>query len=178
MTHTKYSRHCIEKGDFRLAKALIQSAQETAQFVNTSETFGKTFVESVIATGHFYLGCIGAESNQSTDSYSSFADFQGMVEKNESICEANGLLPARALYGMGTGFMMNRDWTTGELYFLRSIETAQRLQKFDPVDYHSSYINLGLAYWLSERYDDARKILEEGHRKLDNPLYNSDTLYL
>lgn len=188
MTHTEYSRHCIEKGHFRLAKALVKSAQETARWANISETIGNTFLEGLIATGHFYLGCIGAESNQPIDSQSSFTSLQAMVGINKDICKADELLPARALYGMGIGSMvkphgltaqaMNRALLDAQTYFLQGIYIAKQLQKFDPVDYPSSYIDLGLAYWLSERYDDARKILEEGHRTLADTLDYSDTLYL
>lgn len=172
MTHTKYSRHCIEKGDFRLAKALVQSAQETAQFVHPPETIGRTSLAGLIATGHFYLGCIGAESNQPTDSQSSFASFQDMVGKNKDICKADELLPARALYGMGIGSMINRVWLNAQSMnralkdaqtcFLQGIYVAKQLQKFDPVDYPSSYIDLALAFWVSKRYDDALKHLNEG----------------
>lgn len=91
-----------------------------------------------------------------------------MVERNKAICKADELLPARALYGMGISSMMYRDWLTAQTYFLQSINTAQRLQKFDPIDYHSSYIDLGLAYWLSKRYDDALKILRKG-QLVDTP---------
>lgn len=65
---------------------------------------------------------------------------------------------------LGNAFMMNRRWVDGEDCFKQCLEVAQRMVSFSPADFSFPYVNLGLSYWLTDRFDHAKEILEEGLR--------------
>jgi tetratricopeptide (TPR) repeat protein len=63
---------------------------------------------------------------------------------------------------LGNAYMMNKSWSEGEDCFHKSIESAQQLPDYKPTDASFPYVNLGLAYWLTGRHDEALKTLLEG----------------
>jgi tetratricopeptide (TPR) repeat protein len=63
---------------------------------------------------------------------------------------------------LGFAYMLKEDWAQGEVYFLRSIELLQQLHNFEPILISLPLVNLGYAYWLQGRLDEAAAVLEKG----------------
>lgn len=63
---------------------------------------------------------------------------------------------------LGNAYMMNKMWKKGEECFKNSIESAQLLKDYKPVDTSFPYVNLGLSYWFMGRNEEAIKALLTG----------------
>lgn len=63
---------------------------------------------------------------------------------------------------LGVAYMMNKRWQEGEDCFLRSIDITKGLASFTKTMISFPTVNLGLAYWLTDRYTEAVHILSEG----------------
>jgi tetratricopeptide (TPR) repeat protein len=59
-------------------------------------------------------------------------------------------------------YIMNKLWFEGELCFKQSLETAQRMTNFALAEFSFLYINLGLAYWPTDRFEEAKDTFKEG----------------
>ncbi|KAF2108477.1 hypothetical protein BDV96DRAFT_652728 [Lophiotrema nucula] len=160
------------RGHFLESQSLIETAQITANLVKESYSQAETFQKSpkevkmlneIIAETHHNLGCIGTESNQPVFTLKHFTKFNEMmaVEIDEDLQTIDNRL-AISWNELGNGYMMNCMWKEGESCFKKSLQIAQRLSSFDPADFSFPYVNLGLAYWLSNRLDDALQTLQEG----------------
>ena len=68
---------------------------------------------------------------------------------------------------LGNAYMLNGLWDKGERSFKRSISTMQRVDNFKWTDVSFPFVNLGLAYWLTDRLEKATETLLEGlgHRE-------------
>ena len=68
---------------------------------------------------------------------------------------------------LGNAYMLNEMWGKGEESFKKSISTMQRVDGFKWTDMSFPFVNLGLAYWLTDRLEDAVETLMEGlgHRE-------------
>ena len=68
---------------------------------------------------------------------------------------------------LGNAYMLNEMWGKGEESFKKSISTMQRVDGFKWTDMSLPFVNLGLAYWLTNRLEDAVETLMEGlgHRE-------------
>jgi len=65
---------------------------------------------------------------------------------------------------LGAAHMVNDNWTKGEECFRKAIHTMKRLDDFERFKISLPLVNLGLCWWLAERYEDAVITLEEGLR--------------
>ena len=66
---------------------------------------------------------------------------------------------------VGKGWMLNKDWAAGEWCFKKSIASAEEAGAKDPTDTSLPKVNLGLAYWLTQRYDEASSTITEALRE-------------
>jgi tetratricopeptide (TPR) repeat protein len=62
---------------------------------------------------------------------------------------------------LGNAHMMNKEWTSAEGCFIRSMNALKQLDKFKKVDLSFPIINLGFSYWLQGRLEEADKTLAE-----------------
>lgn len=65
---------------------------------------------------------------------------------------------------LGNAHMLNGMWEKGEECFKRSISIMQHVENFKWTDVSFPFVNLGLAYWLTDRLEKATETLMEGLR--------------
>lgn len=63
---------------------------------------------------------------------------------------------------LGNANMLNDKWETGEECFLQSIRAMRKVEGFEQTMISLPNVNLGLAYWLTDRHDDALIALKGG----------------
>ncbi|KAK8045566.1 hypothetical protein PG993_005590 [Apiospora rasikravindrae] len=109
--------------------------------------------------------CLGAVANETNDAKSClehnrrFLDIQLGAQRQSGV--ANEKL-ARAHNQLGTGWMMAEEYEKAESSFSSSIAGYQALANYDKCMRSIPMANIGLAYWLQGRLDDATAVLEEG----------------
>jgi tetratricopeptide (TPR) repeat protein len=123
-------------------------------------------LKAILAESHHNLGCSGSESNQPEITLLHFrrlnelmvADVDGKKQKTD-----NRL--AISWNELGVAYTTKKLWEDGERCFKESSKIAQQLTNFAPAEFSFPCVNLGLAYWLTGRLDEAKKTLEEGLRQ-------------
>lgn len=178
------SRFYHETGHFTESQKLIEHAYEVAnamlsdQSKTSSTPEDKTLKElgDIIAEAHHNLGCIGTETNQPEFTLAHFREFNEMMSKraDKNVPDTLNRL-AISWNELGNAYMMNKLWQDGERCFKQCLETAQDVQGFSPADFSFPYVNLGLAYWLTQRLDLAQATLEEGLRHREDKYGINDT---
>lgn len=123
----------------------------------------KQRVRRIVAECHHNLGCVGTETNQTEMTLQHFRIF------NEMMCaEIQGNLRktdkrlAISWNELGNAHMLDHEWERAEECFKKSLETARLLDEFDPSEMSFPFVNLGLAYWITDRLEEAKAVLEEG----------------
>ena len=128
----------------------------------------KPQLEATIAEIHHNLGCIGTETNQPQYTLKHFTIFnEMMVQESGSTVRGKDNRLYISWNELGNAFMLNKNWSKGEECFKTSIESARLLPNYQPTDISFPMVNLGLAYWLMGRSDEALSTLTEGlaHRE-------------
>ena len=128
----------------------------------------KPRLDSTTAEIHHNLGCIGTETNQPRYTLEHFSIFNRMmIQASGDNLRGKDNRLFISWNELGNAYMLNKLWSKGEESFKASIASARLLPKFQPTDISLPTVNLGLAYWLMDRHDDAVEILNEGlkHRE-------------
>jgi hypothetical protein len=63
---------------------------------------------------------------------------------------------------LGVAYMINDDWTMGEECFRKSINTLKKTDDFKRYKLSLPLVNLGYAWWLTGKFDEAVIALHEG----------------
>jgi hypothetical protein len=63
----------------------------------------------------------------------------------------------------------------GEECFKECLTVAQRMVDFKPEEFSFPYVNLGLAYWLTGRLDEAEQTMLDGLRFREAAFGRDDT---
>jgi tetratricopeptide (TPR) repeat protein len=143
----------------------MQSEISKALPITPNDSLAMKEIDTIKAEIHHNLGCIGTETNQPEFTLLHFKKFnEMMLAKLDQDTPATVNRLAISWNELGNAYMMNLQWHEGEQCFKQSMEVAQQLDTFDPADFSFPYVNLGLAYWLTNRFDLAQEILEEGLR--------------
>jgi tetratricopeptide (TPR) repeat protein len=122
-------------------------------------------VDAVLTEIHHNSGCVATETNAPAEALNHFKIFNEMMLKEaEDDIEGKDKRLAISWNELGNAYMMNKMWEKGEECFLQSKRTLQRLVDFSRVLMSFPLVNLGLAYWLMGRLDDAVDVLLEGLR--------------
>jgi tetratricopeptide (TPR) repeat protein len=108
-------------------------------------------------------GCIASDANDAAEAMKNLKRFHGMMEEELG----KNIQPTDMRFGLacnelGNAYMLKEDWGQGERYFQRSIDLLQQLRNFEPVLISLPLVNLGYAFWLQGKLDDAAAILEKG----------------
>ncbi|KAH7348146.1 P-loop containing nucleoside triphosphate hydrolase protein [Pyrenochaeta sp. MPI-SDFR-AT-0127] len=164
-----------ETGRFVESQALIEHAQSVAEAAQSavshvrkeSGTEKDTAQQliTLLAETHHNLGCIGTESNQPKFALFHFRKFNEMTiaEIDRQRLKTDKRL-AISWNELGNAFMMNKMWFDGERCYKKCLQVAQQMPNFAPAQFSFPYVNLGLAYWITERLSEAKQTLEEGLR--------------
>lgn len=175
-----------ETGHFSESQTLIEHAYEVANAMYSTILKATSDVaqisstmkdlSEIIAETHHNLGCIGTETNQPAFTLYHFTKFNEMMLErfDESIPDTINRL-AISWNELGNAYMMNKLWQDGERCFTQCLETARQVKGFSPADFSFPYVNLGLAYWLTNRLELAQTTLEEGLRHREAKFGINDT---
>jgi hypothetical protein len=119
----------------------------------------------IISETHHNLGCIGTETNQPEFTLLHFKIFNKMmlqeIDENQQKVDNRVAISWNEL---GNAYMMSKMWMDGERCFKQCLSIAGQMIDFSPADFSFPYVNLGLAYWLTDRQDQAMDTLLEGLR--------------
>ena len=168
-----YDRYLHERGrliDANLYNNMAQSICESLKFqlYEHSHAFsdnGVTHAEldSTLAELYHNRGVIACGASDISEALRNLTIFHDMMQKEfGENTQRTDMRLGLACNELGFAYMLREDWTQGEAYFLRSIELLQQLDDFEPVLISLPLVNLGYAYWLEGRLDEAAKVLERG----------------
>jgi tetratricopeptide (TPR) repeat protein len=155
--------------DSNLFNNMAQSICESLKFrlyeyPNASD-HGVTHAELDYTLAELYhnRGCIASDANDAVEAMMNLETFHDMMHKElgENIQRTDMRL-GLACNELGNAYMLKEDWVQGEKYFLRSIELLEQLDDFEPVVISLPLVNLGYAFWLQGRLDEAVAVLEKG----------------
>ena len=125
-------------------------------------------LDSLLAEIHHNFGCVGTETNDPEGTLAHFKTFNElMLQEIGDGAQGNDKRLAISWNELGNAYMLNGLWGQGEESFKRSIATMHRVDDFKWTDVSFPFVNLGLAYWLTNRLGKAIEILLEGlgHRE-------------
>lgn len=120
-------------------------------------------LDSILAEIQHNRGCIATEINEPHDALNYHKGFNAMmVQEMGTTPNGNDLRLAISWNELGNAYMLNDQWSKGEECFQKSIDLMRQLERFDKVLISLPVVNLGLAYWLQGRHEQATDILLEG----------------
>lgn len=112
---------------------------------------------------HHNLGCVGTETNDPENTLKHFLAFKDIVLRQQTeAADGSSFSMAIAWNELGNAWMLNKNWQRGEECFLKSIEVAKSKDNFDATDVSFPMVNLGLAYWMTNRLTEAVQTIEQG----------------
>ena len=105
---------------------------------------------------------MGSLTNQPESTLKHHQYFKDVVlNQGSNTIRKNILATLIAWNEVGKGWMLNKDWAEGEKCFKKSIESAREAGAEDPTATSLPKVNLGLAYWLTQRYVEAASTITE-----------------
>jgi tetratricopeptide (TPR) repeat protein len=120
-------------------------------------------LDSILAEIQHNRGCIATEINEPYDAFTYHKAFNAMmVQEMGTATPCNDMRLSISWNQLGNAYMLNDDWSKGEECFQKSVDLMRQLDKFEKVSISLPVVNLGLAYWLQGRHDEANDILIEG----------------
>ncbi|OCL12400.1 hypothetical protein AOQ84DRAFT_437031 [Glonium stellatum] len=152
---------------YDIAQSICESLQWTIKTISHSPISEKR-VDAILAELNHNRGCIATETNCPKDALKYHSQFNSMMLKEISDGpQGNDWRLGISWNQLGTAKMINELWEEGEDCFRRSILIMQRVDNFRQVWISLPVVNLGLAYWLTNRCEKALMILGEGlfHRQ-------------
>jgi tetratricopeptide (TPR) repeat protein len=129
----------------------------------------------LLAEIHHNLGCVGTETNDPENALKHFLAFKDIaLRQHTEATDGSSFSIAIAWNELGNAWMLNKNWQSGEECFLKSIEFAKAKEGFDPTDVSFPMVNLGLAYWMTSRYSEAVKTIEQGLKDREDKFGRDD----
>lgn len=166
-------RYLHERGrliDTNLYNNMAQSICESLKFQlyensDGSSCHGVTHAELGYTLAELYhnRGVIACGASDVSEALRNLKIFHDMMQKEfEEDTPRVDMRLGLACNELGFAYMLKEDWAQGEVYFLRSIELLQQLHNFEPILISLPLVNLGYAYWLQGRLNEAAAVLEKG----------------
>ena len=156
------------------------NSAEATEFFNVARTAAETIkssnlceddeqrrnLDTLLGEIHHNLGCVGTETNEPESTLRHFQQFKDIVLNQDSKnAHESRLAPSIAWNELGNAWMLNKNWLKGEECFHKSIETAIAAGTKDPTEMSFPKVNLGLAYWLTDRHAEAAATVAEALRE-------------
>lgn len=182
-----YIRYLHERGrliDTNLYNNMAQSICESLKFQlyehsDTISCHGVTHAELDYTLAELYhnKGVIACGASDVSEGLRNLRIFHDMMQKasNENTPKYDMRL-GLACNELGFAYMLKEDWAEGERYFRRSIDLLQQLHNFEPILISLPLVNLGYAYWLQGRFDEAAVVLEKGVGDREEKYGNNDRI--
>jgi hypothetical protein len=166
-------RYLQERGrliDTNLYNNMAQSICESLKFQlyensEASSCHGVTHAELGYTLAELYhnRGVIACGASDVSEALRNLKIFHDMMQKEfQEDTPRVDMRLGLACNELGFAYMLKEDWAQGEVYFLRSIELLQQLHNFEPILISLPLVNLGYAYWLQGRLNEATAVLEKG----------------
>ena len=166
-------RYLHERGrliDTNLYNNMAQSICESLKFQlyensEASPCHGVTHAELGYTLAELYhnRGVIACGASDVSEGLRNLKIFHDMMQKEfQEDTPRVDMRLGLACNELGFAYMLKEDWAQGEVYFLRSIELLQQLHNFEPILISLPLVNLGYAYWLQGRLNEATAVLEKG----------------
>ena len=167
------SRYYHERGNSMQSASFFNVAQswlESLKIIST-ENLPQSLVtpsfaemlDTVLTEIHHNSGCVATETNAPAEALKHFKIFNEMMLKQvPDNIKGNDKRLSISWNELGNAYMMNKMWKKGEECYVRSKSTLLRLTDFSRVLMSLPLVNLGLAYWLMGRLNDAVEVLLEG----------------
>jgi hypothetical protein len=184
-----YVRYLHERGrliDTNLYNNMAQSICESLKFqlyqrsdtdTTLSNGVNHAGLDFTLAELYHNRGVIACGASDVLEGLKNLTKFHSMMEKEFK--EETPRIDMRlglACNELGFAYMLKEDWAQGEKYFLRSIDLLKQLEDFEPVLLSLPLVNLGYAYWLQGRLDDAAEVLERGVGDRETKYGNNDRI--
>lgn len=120
-------------------------------------------VDELLADVYHHSGWAATVTNKPANALSRFQTFNSIMSTEINAgSEAKKSRLAISWNELGVAYMMNRQWVEGENCFLRSVSITKQLAKFNKIMISFPIVNLGLVYWLMNRYEESVQVLSEG----------------
>lgn len=120
-------------------------------------------VDALLAEIQHNRGCIATETNEPKLALDYLQRFNSVMLKELGDKDhTNDMRLAISWNELGNAYMLNDRWTDGEECFLQSIRAMKRVEGYEKTMISLPIVNLGLANWLTDRYDDAIIYLKGG----------------
>ncbi|KAK1775513.1 tetratricopeptide repeat domain-containing protein [Copromyces sp. CBS 386.78] len=145
-----------ERGESHKIIPILEMALELCTHVSTHDTRD---LESDI---RYTLGAIANETNDAEsclEHTKRFFDIRLEIAKQST--EADERL-ARSYNQIGVAWMMVKEYQKAEDAFLTSAKEYEKLPNYTKDMRSLALVNLGLAYWIQGKFDEATKVLELG----------------
>ena len=122
-------------------------------------------LDTLLGEIHHNLGCVGTETNEPEKTLRHFQQFKDIISRQQENDQEHHKLPLSIAWNeLGNAWMLNGEWTKGEDCFKNSIQIAKAVDAEDATNRSFPMVNLGLALWMTHRYDEAAQVILEGLR--------------
>ena len=169
---SRYIHECGRSADsppfFAEARHIVETLKASLPQGHNAGKDDTKQLDSLLAEVHHNFGCVGTETNDPKGTLAHFERFNElMMQEIGDGAQGKDKRLAISWNELGNAYMLNGMWEKGEESFKRSISTMQRVENFEWTDVSFPFVNLGLAYWLTNRLEEAMKTLMEGlgHRE-------------
>ena len=121
-------------------------------------------VEDILSETVHHKGCMALILNRPGDALSCFQTFNTIIleEIGRNITKRKTSRLGISWNELGVAYMANQQWEKGEVCFLRALESVKEVENFSKTMMSFPLVNLGMAYWIQNRLDEATKVLTEG----------------
>lgn len=127
-------------------------------------------LDVVLAEIHHNSGCVGTETNDPAGTLKHFKIFNEMMMREIGDGpQGQDVRLAISWNELGNAYMMNAMWGKGEECFKKSMSTIKRVDDWSWISMSLPFVNLGYAYLMMGRLEDAERTLLEGlgHREAE-----------
>ncbi|KAF1845081.1 uncharacterized protein K460DRAFT_394818 [Cucurbitaria berberidis CBS 394.84] len=122
-------------------------------------------IESLLAEIHHNRGVMANEINRPHESLNYLLKFNAMMMKELGDRRpGTDMRLALSFNELGCAYMLQNDYEHAEKCFEKSISSMEKLDNYERWQVSLPGVNLGVVYWLTERYTDALDILSRGLR--------------
>jgi len=122
-------------------------------------------LDSILADVYHTKGIAATEMNQPDKALEYLTKFNDMMQKElGASSDSDDMRLAISWNQLGVAWMIKDNWREGEKCFIKSIEVMKSLKDYKPYKISLPLANLGYAFWLTERFQEAVQVFEEGLR--------------
>lgn len=126
------------------------------------EVVSQETIDSAIAEIYHNKGCFATETNKPAEALECLTQFNQMMRKRLG----DDLVPtdirlAISWNELGNAYMLNKMWEQGKSCFEESIVAIGKYEGFNRVQLSLPLVNVGLAFWITDRVEEAAEVLQK-----------------